>query len=319
MPQQSPSPAAVTRRRRAVRWMASTLAVLAAFVAAGLSADVPAANAEVVTATYVIGTPTNAVAGVVASPATLSQGAPTPFVVKFRATAALSGTGASSVSITSSAPLATAPSTVALIDDSDTACFQGGTNGGLVGTTTLTVDLASSCNVAAGDEVEVDFTASGPTAIGDFTLAVTTSGNNAPGVSNTLTVEPTPPTLSASSVVLGANATYTLSGASWPALGSGASALVLTTKATAGATLSWYGGATGYLVTYTPPKGTPTADAVKAVQVSTTVASSDTVTLTLATALAAGDQVTISGKGTNPAATSTDEVSVGPKRVRPGR
>ncbi len=160
MPQQSPSPAAVTRRRRAVRWMASTLAVLAAFVAAGLSADVPAANAEVVTATYVIGTPTNAVAGVVASPATLSQGAPTPFVVKFRATAALSGTGASSVSITSSAPLATAPSTVALIDDSDTACFQGGTNGGLVGTTTLTVDLTSSCNVAAGDEVEVDFTAS---------------------------------------------------------------------------------------------------------------------------------------------------------------
>ena len=209
--------------------------------------------------------------------------------------------------------MATAPSTVALIDDSDTACFQGGTNGGLVGTTTLTVDLASSCNVAAGDEVEVDFTASAPTAIGDFTLAVTTSGNNAPGVSNTLIVEPTPPTLSASSVVLGANATYTLSGASWPALGSGASALVLTTKATAGATLSWYGGATGYLVTYTPPKGTPTADAVKAVEVSTTVASSDTVTLTLATALAAGDQVTISGKGTNPAATSTDEVSVGPE------
>ena len=135
--------------------------VLAAFVAAGLWADVPPANAEVVTATYVIGTPTNAVAGVVASPATLSQGAPTPFVVKFRATAALSGTGASSVTITSSAALATAPSTVALIDDSDTACFQGGTNGGLVGTTTLTVDLASSCNVAAGDEVEVDFTASG--------------------------------------------------------------------------------------------------------------------------------------------------------------
>ena len=43
------------------------------------------------------------------------------------------------------------------------------------------------------------------------------------------------------------------------------------------------------------------------------MASSDTVTLTLATALAAGDQVTISGKGTNPAATSTDEVSVGPE------
>ena len=51
------------------------------------------AYAEVATAVYAIGTPTNAVAGVVASPATISQGGPILFVVKFRATAQLSGSG----------------------------------------------------------------------------------------------------------------------------------------------------------------------------------------------------------------------------------
>ena len=313
MSEQRPWPAAMTRRRRAIRPLAGTLAVLAALVAAGVWAAAPPAYAQVVTAAYAIGTPTNAVASVVASPATLSQSAPTTFVVKFRATVALSGTGSSSVTITSSAALATAPTSVALIDDSNSACFQAGSNGGPVGTTTITVDLVASCNVATGDEVEVDFTASGPSSIGDFTLAVTTSGNGSPAASNTLMVEPAPPTVSATSVVLGANATYTLSGASWTTLGASVNALVLTAKASAGTTISWYSGGSGYLVTYTPQKGAPAGDVVQAVHVGTTSTSNDTVILTLATALVAGDRVTISGKGTNPSSTSTNNVSVAPE------
>ncbi len=85
---------------------------------------------------------------------------PILFVVKFRATAQLSGSGAGRVTITTSTPWSSVPGNVALIDDSDTACFQAGTNGGAVSGTTLQVNLAASCNVAVGDEVEVDFTAS---------------------------------------------------------------------------------------------------------------------------------------------------------------
>ncbi len=236
-----------TRRRRLVRTVACTLVTAWGFAAVGLWEAAPPAYAEVATAQYTIGTPTNAVAGVVASPATLSQSAPSPFVVKFRATVALSGTGASTVTVNSSTALATAPNSVSLVDDTDTACFQAGTNGGPLGTTTFTIDLAASCSIAAGDEVEVDFTAAGPPITGDFDLTVTTSGNATPAISNILTVEPQPPTISATSVVLGANATYTLSDASWSTLTTGVNALVLTAKATAGSTISWYGGGVGLL------------------------------------------------------------------------
>ena len=302
-----------TRRRRLVRTVACTLVTAWGFAAVGLWEAAPPAYAEVATAQYTIGTPTNAVAGVVASPATLSQSAPSPFVVKFRATVALSGTGASTVTVNSSTALATAPNSVSLVDDTDTACFQAGTNGGPLGTTTFTIDLAASCSIAAGDEVEVDFTAAGPPITGDFDLTVTTSGNATPAISNILTVEPQPPTISATSVVLGANATYTLSDASWSTLTTGVNALVLTAKATAGSTISWYGGASGYSVTYTTPKGALAGDPVVAAKVTTTTTLNDTVTLTLTAALAAGDNLTITGKGTNPSTTSTDEMSVGPE------
>jgi hypothetical protein len=313
MPEQSPWLGAVTRRCRAVMTAAGTVGVLAGFIAAGLWATAAPAYAEVATAVYTIGAPTNAVAGVVASPATLSQGPSTLFVVKFRATAPLSGTGAGWVTITTSAAWASLPGNVALIDDSDTACFQAGTNGGPVSSTTVEVNLASSCNVAVGDEVEVDFTASGPGAVGDFALTVTTSGNSSPAISNTLMVEPAPPTFSATSVVLGANATYTLSDASWPALNSAANAVVLTAKASQGTTISWYTGVSAYSVVYTPPRGRPTPDPVKSAQVSSTTSSNDTVTLTLTAAVVAGDQVTISGRGTNPPGTSTDNLSINPE------
>jgi hypothetical protein len=318
MPEQSPWPRAVTRRCRAVVAAAGTVGVVAGLVAAGLWATASPAYAELATAVYTIGAPTNAVTGVVASPATISQGASTLFVVKFRATAALSGTGASWVTIASSAALATVPSPISLIDDTNTACFQGGTGGGAISAVTFTVDLATSCNIAAGDVVEVDFTAPAPATTGDFAFTVTTSANGSPASSNTLIVEPAPPTVSASSVVLGANATYTLSGASWSTFTGSADALVLTAKATQGGALSWYSGPSAYSVTVTPPKGAPSDDPVQSVQVSTTANSGDTVMLTLKVALPAGDLVSISGRGTNPASTSTDDLSISPQTVAVG-
>ena len=98
----------------------------------------------------------------VASPATISQGGPILFVVKFRATAQLSGSGAGWVTITTSTPWSSVPGNVALIDVQRYGLFSGRHQRGAVSGTTLQVNLAASCNVAVGDEVEVDFTASRP-------------------------------------------------------------------------------------------------------------------------------------------------------------
>ena len=311
MSDQSPLARALTPRRRIGLPLASGLALVFG-VATALGATAPAAYADVATAEYAIGTPTNAVASVVASPATLSENTSTNFVVKFRATSALSGTGASSVTVASSSPLATTPTSVALIDDTDTACFQGGTSAGATTTTALTIELTPSCNINAGDEVEVDFTAAGPLATGIFDFSVTTSANETPATSNSVTVGESSPVLSATSVVLGANASYTMVNASWAALSTSANAIVLTARATGGTTISWYNGVSGYSVSYIPPGGASTTDMVSAVRVGTTATTNDTVTLTLTSPLLAGSKVSIAGKGTNPSTTSTDLVSVTP-------
>lgn len=304
MPEQSPPARALTR--------CAGVMSLFAIIAGGLAATASPALADVATAEYSIGTPSNGVADVVAAPATLAQGATTNFVVKFRATAALAGSGASTVTVTSSSPLATVPARVALIDDSDAACFEAGANAEVLSTATITLEVVAPCTINAGDEVEVDFTAGGPRATGILDFSVTTSANATAAASNSLTVGEAPPVLAASSVVLGENATYTLAGASWATLGNSATALVVTAQATAGPSISWYSGASGYFVTYMPKGGTPVNDAVTATHLSTSAAGS-TVTLALAAPVSAGGSVTIAMKGTNPTSTSTDVVSVTPE------
>ena len=51
---------------------------------------------------------------------------------------------------------------------------------------------------------------------------------------------------------------------------------MLTAKATSGSTVYWYGAATGYSVTYTPPAGAALADPVTAATVATTANAGDT-------------------------------------------
>jgi hypothetical protein len=200
--------------RRRVIPTAGALALAVSALGAWLVTSAAPAYADVGTSTYTIGTPTDAVGSVMASPSTVVQSGPTSFEVTFKATAALSGADAGTITIASSVSLTSAPSNVAAIDDSGTACFQTGTNGGGVSTSGLTVDLGASCNLNAGAEVEVDFTAGSPVEAGEFDFTVTTSGNATPAVSNAIIVSGTPPTLSVSSTALGANANYTITDAS---------------------------------------------------------------------------------------------------------
>jgi hypothetical protein len=312
-----PEPSPLAKERvpppRVRRAVLGLLVVLSAVVAIEVGGATPPAFADVATAEYSIGTATNAVADVVAAPSTVPRNTLTNFVVDFRATAALTGTGANTVTVASSSPLANTPGSVALKDDSNNACSQTGTNGGVVSPTTIAVELASSCTISAGDKVEVEFSAAGPASTGIFDFSVTTSANGAPASSNSLAVGEAPPILSATSVVLGANANYTLEDASWTALLKNANALVLTAKTTAGTTISWSPGPSGYSVTYTPPGGVATVDTVTSVQVGTTAVGNDTVTLALAVPVLPGVKLNVTLKGTNPSTTSTDLVSVTPE------
>jgi hypothetical protein len=282
---------------------------------AGLGPAASTAYADVTSAQYSIGTPTNSVGGVVASPSTMVESATTSFAVRFMATGPLSSAAGSTITITPSSPLASTPTNVSLIDDTETECFQSGTGAGSLSATNLTVGPLSSCSINPGDQVEVDFTAAGPAVPGNFDFTVITSDNATPATSNVMTVGTTPPTWSAMTYVLGGNTSYLLSGAAWPALSQPFTALVLTAKTTSGASVSWYGGSSGYTVTYTPPNGAATPDPVNGVTVSTTSSPNDTVTLTLATQLGAGDTVNIIGRGTNPSVTSNDVVAISAEAV----
>ena len=305
----------VRSRRRRARLAVGALAVTFASLVAGTASTAPPAYADVSSAQYAIGTPTNSVGSVVASPSTMVATATTVFEVKFMATGPLSSTAGSTVTITPSNSLGTAPTNVSLIDDTETECFQSGTGGGPDSPTGLTVELLSSCSVNPGDQVEVDFTAGGPSVPGNFDFTVMTSDNATPTTSNILTVGTTPPTLSAASYVLGSNTSYLLSGAAWTTLSQPFAAVVLTAKATSGTSMAWYDGVSGYSVTYTPRGGAATPDAVKAVNLSTTTTANDTVSLTLAAPLTQNDSLSIMGRGTNPATTSNNVISVSPEAV----
>ena len=113
--------------RRRARLAVGALAVTFASLVAGTASTAPSAYADVSSAQYTIGTPTNSVGSVVASPSTMVATATTVFELKFMATGPLSSTAGSTVTITPSNSLGTAPTNVSLIDDAETECFQSGT------------------------------------------------------------------------------------------------------------------------------------------------------------------------------------------------
>src|SRR5579875_3024663 len=302
-------------------WRGSKVAV-AATVALGLAgvgtlASVPPALANVVSAQYTIGSPSGSVSGVTVSPTSVGAGAGTSFALRFTASAALSGAQGSWVSITPSAALGSAPANVDLIDESGPGCLQPGTSGaGGAGSDTatgLTIELSASCTVASGNTVEVDFNADAPSAPGTFDFTVTTSANTTPATSNPISVGTSGATLSAASVAFGANTTYSVSNIHVVNLSSGGTTLVLAAVPAQGTELlTFYGGASGYSVTYTPPGGAATPDQVTSVALGS---GGTSVTLTLANSLASGDVLSITATGTNPPASSgpqADAITVTP-------
>ena len=283
----------------------------------GLLTGAGPAYADATSSDYAIGSTSGPVSSVVASPTKASQSEPTNFEVTFVAVNALSGPNGAWVSVTPSVELASAPTNVGLTSGS---CIQGGVAGtggaGVATGTELTIELRSSCNISAGKKVEVDFTANAPSTTGTFDLTVTTSANATPATSNTVTVGPSGPTLSAAALGYGANTTYTVSNVTVASLSADETTLVLKAVATSGSgAIAFYNGAAGYSVSYTSSGGTSTADTVLGAS-----AGGATATLTLGSPLANGDTLDITAKGTNPpagAGTEANDVNVEPGNGTP--
>ena len=298
--------------------VSATLALALLALGGGLAATALPAYANVTTGDYTIGSPSGAVTSVSATPSAVGLSSATGFQLTFTEVAALSGTNGNWVSVTPSVSLTSSPTGVDLVDQSGSGCFQAGTAGqGGVGSTTtaeLTIELASTCNIAAGDKIVIDFTADAPSSIGTFYFTITTSTNITPATSNTISVGTSGVILSAASVEDGANTTYTISNATVENLTAAGTVLTLQSGITQGnEAIIFYGQAGGYSVTYTPSGGTATADTVES---ATVEANGQIVVLTLATALANNDVLEITAVGTNPAVTTTTQV--GNISVEPG-
>jgi hypothetical protein len=171
-----------------------------------------------------------------------------------------------------------------------------------------------------GDLVVVTFNAYAPA--DDFSFAVTTSANTTPESTSAVSISSQVPTFSASSLVAGANAAYTIEAIDAPGATGGpwadnpsfapATQLQLVAVATAGSgTLEWSSSfANGYLVTYVTPGGAATTDTVQSVAATTTVNADDTVTLALAEPIPEGDMINIMGECVNPVSGGTDEATI---------
>ena len=286
--------------------VAGTVALTTVALGGGLMVTALPAYADVTTNAYAIGAPSGAVGSVTASPSSVGAGASTNFAVTFDLPAALSGAGNDSVGVTPSTALASTPTDIDIVGGS---CIQGGTAGnggaGSATPTGVTIELSSHCSLNAGQKVEVDFTADAPSSTGTMHFNVSTSKNATPAASTSVTVATSGAQLSAASVEFGANTTYSISDVPVANVSADQTLLKLTAGSTTGTEeISFYSGAAGYTVTYTPSGGSATADAVTGVTLSS---ANHVAVLTLATAVANGGILNITAKGTNPAANGASQ------------
>jgi hypothetical protein len=291
---------------------------MAAFGAAVAISAAPA-FANVTSNTYTIGTVSGAVSGLAVSPTTVTTSTVgQSFALTFTATAALTTGNTITVNANTAAPLLfTAMSNAQVIDHSNTCFFNAGNPLGAT-ISTFTVTLPSSCSVAIGDSVEVDFQAETPATTGTLAFAVATTNNGASASVN-VTVTSQPPSASASVSSLGADATYTITGVgstpghTWGALSvSPATSFIELTSTASG--ISWFPSASGagYSVTYTPTGGSATADAVT----SATVFGVYTVVLALTNPLpAAVSTATITATGQNPSTAGNVGIGIVPEQT----
>jgi hypothetical protein len=305
---------------RRSKFVAGTLALTMGVLGAGLAATALPASASVSTNTYAIGSLTGSVSNVTISPTTTTANASESEELFFTATNAL--TTANTITVTSNNTLGAIPSGVQVIDASG-PCLENATGlGDVTYTATLTfaITLAANCTIAVGNTVQVDFTYT-PTVTGTTTFTVATTSNGTPSSAADLTVNSTPPTLSASSLTTGYNAVYTIgqvgvsgAGPSWTTFpdftGTEAATYIELTATATGTGFAFYNGQGGYTVTYTPSGGSATTDALTGFP----DYSANAVFLELTTAIPANSSVAITAEGTNAsAAGDTLEIGITPE------
>lgn len=311
------------RGRRRAKLVAGALALAMGSFGTVAALTASPAFANVTSNPYTIGTPTGAVTGTTVSPTSGLASASTSYTVTFVSTNAIATGGTITIGDTTTNNSVTAGitslSTVTVVSGS---CLQSG--GATASGSGLTITLStSSCSsgVAAGATVSVSFTATNPTA--NFAFIVSTSANATASNTPTVTISTSPPTLSAASLSLGVNTTYTISdvgatstgapnnGASWGTLTQTASVLQVTASNPG---VVFPIGADSYTVSYTPSGGTAASDTVTGV----TVLSASSVQLALTTPIASGGVVTITALATNPTSSSSTDVTVTPGNVSSG-
>lgn len=318
---QEPNPSAKTPSGwRRSKLVAGTLALTLAALGTGLATTAAPAFANIPsTNDYTIGTPSGAVTGVTATPATVVAGtAGQGFQVKFTATTALASTNTITIGDSDSNAVVgdTTLTTVEVLNDTLTGdCIQPG--GGAISGGELVVTLGASCSIPAGDVGEVDFQSLVPAV--NFTFNVSAPSGATPATSNTITVNTVPPTWSAAVTTNNTNTTYAITGVgqetgihSWSALTAAATTLTLT--AADGGVLAdevdWYSGTAGYTVTYTPSGGVATADTINSTSPGATA---NIVGLNLATGIPANATTTIEATGLTPTtAGSSDTLTIEP-------
>jgi hypothetical protein len=283
--------------------VAAAVALSTGALGAGLLATAVPAYAEVTSNYYTIGEGT--LTGVVATPASVSENASTNFEVEFTAGTDLSGVDDNFVLVQSSEALGSVPADIYIVSGS---CIQSGTAGTEGAGTSIiegvTIELDSGCTIDAGSPVQVYFTADAPSSTGDFYFTVTTSGA-ALATSNVVAVGTSAGTLTASSYSYGESTTYTVSGISVGALTSGNNTVLLTAVTVGGTEdLSFFNGASGYNVSFTPSGGSAISDPVEAATVN-----GNTVSLSVATPLVDGDILSVTALGTNPPATTSTQAN----------
>lgn len=163
----------------------------------------------------------------------------------------------------------------------------------------------TSGQIQPGDRVQVQFTATNPSAAGPYSLFVATSAAPVPAASPPLAF--TPPAGSPAAFVQEqgfgyTNALYTLDNVD---LGGTAGATtntisILATLAPAQASIGWDPSPSAWAISYSP-----TAGSIVTVPASAATVGNSEVTLTLSSALTAGQVVTITGYGTNPCAVTS--------------
>jgi hypothetical protein len=297
---------------RRSKFVAGTLALTMGVLGAGLAATALPASATATTNSYTIGSLTGSVSNVTISPTTTTAGTiATPVAESeelfFTATDAL--TTANTITVTADEPLG-AVTSVQVIDAAGPCLYNAGTVATVGDTFTLT--LPANCTIGVGNTVQVDFTFN-PTVTGTTTFTVTTTNNGTASSAADLTVNSTPPSLSASSLTTGYNAVYTITnigvsgatGGSWAALTPTTdTAWIQLTAPTPVAGFAFYNGQAGYTVTVTPSGGSATTDALTGFY---TVSPFTTVDLELTTDIASGSTVTVTAEGTNGSTAGTSQ------------